>query len=173
MIAADGGARHAAALKLSPDWIVGDFDSIPAGMAGRWPKARLARDMDEHRSDLDKALSLAKRLGASRVVAAGALGLALDHALVNLAVLESSKLDVELLDEGSAKLLGPGRHRPRLPKGARFSLLAAPRARVRLTGARWPLKGEPLPRGSRGLGNRAVGAVTLHVLSGRVWLAAA
>ena len=43
--------------------------------------------------------------------------------------------------------------------------------RVALTGARYPLRGEVLARGSRGLGNRAEGRVVLTVRSGRVWLA--
>ncbi|MDE2490182.1 MAG: hypothetical protein KGM24_05005, partial [Elusimicrobia bacterium] len=53
----------------------------------------------------------------------------------------------------------------------RFSLLAAPRARVTLSGARWSLRRATLGRGARGLGNRAGGRVVLTVLSGRVWLA--
>jgi thiamine pyrophosphokinase len=57
-----------------------------------------------------------------------------------------------------------------LKKGARFSLLAAPRARLSLSGARFTLKNELLRRGSRGLGNRAEGKVVLIVREGRVWV---
>jgi thiamine pyrophosphokinase len=75
-----------------------------------------------------------------------------------------------VIDGGAARLLGPGRHRLALKKGARFSLLAAPQARVSLTGARFPLRRELLRRGTRGLGNRADGKVTLTVRQGRVWV---
>ena len=75
-----------------------------------------------------------------------------------------------MIGGGAARLLGPGRHVLDLRRGERFSLLAAPRARATLTGARYPLRGELLSRGSRGLGNRAEGRVVLSIGSGRAWL---
>ncbi|MDP3542242.1 MAG: thiamine diphosphokinase [Elusimicrobiota bacterium] len=184
-ICADGGARHAAALRVRPDFVVGDMDSMPRRKRPSrhritFIKPRPKRpsrhritfidDPDQSRSDLDKALGLARRLGARRVVVAAARGGGLDHELVNFAVLEKAeRLDVLVIDGGTARLLGPGRHRLALKKGARFSLLAAPRARLSLSGARFALKNERLVRGSRGLGNRAEGVVVLTVREGRVW----
>lgn len=168
LIFADGGARHAATLRLKPDFVVGDMDSLPRSLARSGVK--FLNDPDQGRSDLDKALDLARRLGAGRVLVAAARGGGLDHELVNFAVLEKAVgLDLLVVDGGSARLLGPGRHRLALKMGARFSLLAAPRARLSLTGARFELKNELLRRGSRGLGNRAAGAVVLSVREGRVW----
>lgn len=172
LIFADGGARHAAALRLTPDFIVGDMDSLPR----RSPRSgvKFLNDPDQSRSDLDKALDLARRLGARRVYVAGARGGGLDHELVNFAVLEKAAgLDVLVVDGGVARLLGPGRHLLAVKKGGRFSLLAAPLARVTLTGARFSLKNEVLRRGSRGLGNRAEGPVVLTVREGRVWFVVA
>lgn len=168
LICADGGARHAAALRLTPDFVVGDMDSrprrsSPAGVV-------FVVDGDQSRSDFDKALDLAKRLGAARVFVAAARGGSLDHELVNVGVLEKTGLAALVIDGGTARLLGPGRHRLPFKKGARFSLLAAPSARVTLAGARFGLKNEILRRGSRGLGNRAEGAVTLSVREGKVWV---
>lgn len=170
LIFADGGARHAAALRLTPDFVVGDMDSMPRRKLPSRHRITFINDPDQGRSDLDKALDLARRLGAGRVLVAAARGGGLDHELVNFAVLEKAKgLDVLVVDGGSARLLGPGRHRLALKKGARFSLLAAPRARLSLSGARFELKNELLRRGSRGLGNRAEGVVVLSVREGRVW----
>lgn len=124
---------------------------------------------------MDKALDCARGMGCRRVFIAGALGRGLDHALINVAILErrSGFSDIFLLANGAARLVGPGRYALRLRPGARFSLLAAPRAVVTLTGARYPLKGAALTRGSRGLGNAAASRVTLRVAAGRVWIAAA
>lgn len=167
-ICADGGARHAAALGLTPDFVVGDMDSVPGSLARSG--ITFVDDSDQDRSDLDKALGLARRLGARRVYVAAARGGGLDHELINFAVLEKAeRLGVTVIDGGTARLLGPGRHRLPFKKGARFSLLAAPRARLSLAGARFVLKDERLRRGSRGLGNRAAGAVVLTVREGRVW----
>lgn len=169
-ICADGGARHAATLRLTPDFVVGDMDSMPRRKRPSRHRITFINDPDQSRSDLDKALDLARRLGAGRVLVAAARGGGLDHELVNFAVLEKAVgLDLLVVDGGSARLLGPGRHRLALKMGARFSLLAAPRARLSLTGARFELKNELLRRGSRGLGNRAADAVVLSVREGRVW----
>lgn len=171
-ICADGGARHAAALRLTPDFVVGDMDSLPRTLARSGVK--FINDPDQSRSDLDKALDLSRRLGARRVYVAAARGGGIDHELVNFAVLEKAEgLEVFVVDGGTARLLGPGRLRLAIKKGGRFSLLAAPRAQVTLTGARFSLKNEVLRRGSRGLGNRAEGQVTLTVRKGRVWVVVA
>jgi len=174
VLCADGGARHAKTLGLIPDCVVGDMDSLPRPLPKNWRRTSFLCDFDENRSDLDKVLDAAATAGARRVWVAGALGGGLDHELVNLATLESrgGKIEIVVIGGGAARLLGPGRHVLDLRRGERFSMLAAPRARVALTGARYPLRGEVLARGSRGLGNRAEGRVVLTVRSGRVWLVA-
>ena len=172
LLCADGGARHAVGLGLTPDWIVGDMDSLPKPLPKPWKKTLYWCDFDSERSDLDKALEFARSLGATSVEVAGAFGGGLDHELVNFAALEESAygLSLTVIDGGAARLLGPGRHRLALKRGARFTLLAAPRARLTLAGARFALKNEVLRRGSRGLGNRAEGQVLLTVREGRVWV---
>lgn len=172
VICADGGTRHAVTLGLQPDFIVGDMDSLPRSLPKTWKKTLYWCDFDPERSDLDKALEFAREIGAKQVQIAGVLGGGLDHELVNFAALEESGAGLELtvIDGGTARLLGPGRHALTFKKGARFSLLAAPRARLSLRGARFGLKNELLKRGSRGLGNRAEGKVVLIVRQGRVWV---
>ena len=173
VLCADGGARHARTLGLIPDCVVGDMDSLPRPLPRSWRRTAFVCDFDESRSDLDKTLDFAAAAGARRVWIAGALGGGLDHELVNLAALEArgGKLEIAVIGGGAARLLGPGRHVLGLKRGERFSLVAAPRAVVALTGARYPLRGEVLARGSRGLGNRAEGRPVLTIRSGRVWLA--
>jgi thiamine pyrophosphokinase len=172
VLCADGGARHAIRLGLIPDLVAGDMDSLPRGLPSSWKGVVFAEDRDPERSDLDKVLDAASALGARELLLAGALGGGLDHEWTNLAVLErrAEEFEISVIDRGTARLLGPGPHRARLARGARFSLLAAPRATLTLSGARWPLRRASLRRGSRGLGNAASGAVSLRVHSGRVWL---
>lgn len=172
MLCADGGARHAARLGLEPGWVVGDMDSAPRVKRPKaWRRTSFINVPDQDSNDLSKCLVFARRLGFRRVYVSCVRGGRLDHELVNFTVLEAARgLDIVVVDGGEARLLGPGTHRPSLAAGRRFSLLAAPAARVTLTGARYGLARELLRRGSRGLGNRSAGRVTLRVHSGRVWL---
>jgi thiamine pyrophosphokinase len=172
VVCADGGARHARTLGVAPDAVVGDMDSLPRTLGRRWKKTAFLCDFDENRSDLDKTLDFVASLGAERLWVCGALGGGLDHELVNFAALEtwSGKASISVVGGGAARLLGPGRHALRLRAGARFSLLAAPRARATLTGAQYGLKNVELKRGSRGLGNHARGTTVLTVHAGRLWL---
>jgi thiamine pyrophosphokinase len=173
VVCADGGARHAISLRLVPDAVVGDMDSVPRRLPPSWHRVSFIHVPDVASGDLDKSLDYVEEIGIKTVWIAGALGGGLDHELVNLAALETrgKKLDIAVVGGGLARLLGPGRHALPLRRGERFSLLAAPRANVTLTGARYGLRRETLTRGSRGLGNRAEGRATLTVHSGQVWLA--
>jgi thiamine pyrophosphokinase len=172
LLCADGGARHAKRLSLEPDFIVGDMDSLPKPLP-RWGRAVFWCDFDEERSDFDKVLDFAIDIGLHRVYVAGVMGGGVDHALVNLAIIaaRSAEIEIILVDDGTASLMGPGNYRLDYAKGRRFSLLSLPPgARVSLSGARYALKKQLLIPGSRGLGNAAQGRVALRVHSGRVWL---
>ncbi len=132
-------------------------------------------DFDRDRSDFEKALGLAARLGCRPVYVAGALGGRTDHALVNLALIEKYALSLELvlLDRGWSRLLGPGSWRFPRPRGSLFTLLAAGgKARVSLSGALYPLRLKTLEPGSRGLSNGAKGPISLTVHQGKVWFIA-
>src|SRR4029079_9432303 len=77
VIAADGGARHAAALGVAIDLWVGDGDSIgedalAALERARVPLERSPQDKDE--SDTELAIRAALRLGHDGVLILGALG---------------------------------------------------------------------------------------------------
>lgn len=92
IIAADGGARHALALGVIPDAIIGDFDSLT--------KAELSvfSDMGVHllrfptakdETDLELALAHAHKAGHSPIIIIGANGGRLDQILGNLSLLSA------------------------------------------------------------------------------------
>jgi thiamine pyrophosphokinase len=117
IVAADGGARHAAALGLAIDDWVGDGDSVdPAQLAAiEASGTRIHRvPTDKDATDTELAIELALASGARRLAILGALGGSrVDHALANLALLDSSLLtvvDAVIYD----------------PHGARITVLAAP-----------------------------------------------
>lgn len=171
VVAADGGARHAAPLGLDIDRWVGDGDSLgEAGIraleAAGVPVERARPDKDE--SDTELALVAAQAMGATQLTVLGALGgPRVDHALANLGLLSMPGLEplgVQLLtvDTRVRRLLAPGTDGgpARLDLSGRVgdlvSLLpiGADAEGVTTSGLTYPLADEPLLAGrTRGLSN--------------------
>ncbi len=180
VIAADGGARHAAALGRRLDLWVGDGDSLGAAelddlAASGVPIRRAPVDKDE--SDAELALLAAVAAGVTRITVLGALGgERIDHGLANVWLLGHVRLagcDVRLVDASvRIRLVGPGRTDLGGRTGDLVSLLpfGGDAAGVTTDGLRYPLRDEALPSGpSRGLSNvRESGGAVLTVGSGRI-----
>lgn len=108
-IAADGGLRHALALGVLPDALIGDLDSVsPADLsAAENAGVRILRyPVEKDDTDLELALQLALDEGYTRVRLLGTLGGRVDHLLGNLFLLarpDLSGLDVRI-DEGGQEI---------------------------------------------------------------------
>ncbi len=84
LIAADGGLRHLQALGLSPDAIIGDFDSL-----GYAPENAAVFPVEKDDTDAMLAVKKALDLGFSEILLYGALdGPRLDHTIANLQTLQ-------------------------------------------------------------------------------------
>ncbi|HLO02299.1 MAG TPA: thiamine diphosphokinase [Symbiobacteriaceae bacterium] len=164
VICADGGVRHALALGLTPDLVLGDFDSagpaVVAEIAARGiPVHKVPTEKDE--TDAELAIQEALKLGATAITLVGVTGGRLDHTVANLLLLPGipGKVEVRVLDTSAVLwLLRPG-GRITVPAqpGAYLSLLPlSPEVRgVVAEGVQWPLAGETLRWGqTRGVSNR-------------------
>jgi thiamine pyrophosphokinase len=162
VIAADSGVEQAAALGLTVDLAVGDFDSVdPAALAAAEAAgAEVERHpMAKDETDLELGLTAALERGATHVVVAGGHGGRVDHFLGNVLLLAAPRfasMRVEayvgashiVVVRDAATLTGA--------VGDLLSLLAVggPAEGVRTTGLRYPLHGERLEVGStRGVSN--------------------
>jgi thiamine pyrophosphokinase len=174
VVAADGGARHAAPLGLSIDQVVGDFDSLSAGdvdelEAAGVTVARFPTNKDA--TDTELALLAALDAGATEITLLCTWGGRSDHAIGTLALLAHPRggAAVVILDEQTRTQL--------LRSGAALSLRGAPGrivsitpwggdATVSATGVRWPLDSAVLIAGStRGISNVATAeesVITAH-----------
>ncbi len=84
----DGGSRHAAALGVRVNAVVGDLDSLPAAdLAALGGVQRITFPAHKDETDLELAFVHAVRRGADRLVVIGALGGRLDMTLANLHLL--------------------------------------------------------------------------------------
>lgn len=161
VVAADGGARHVAALGVNIDLWVGDFDSS-VGLEVNAPRRTFPRAKDS--TDGELAAELALEGGASELVFMGAFGGRFDHAFAlalgacRLAQ-QGHKVSLHSGDEAGYPLLAGVPVHLELLAGQTFSVLAASELRgLSLEGARWPLDGADIPMGSGWtLSNEAVG----------------
>jgi thiamine pyrophosphokinase len=90
VIAADGGARHCLELEITPDLVIGDFDSLSEAeieqlTAREVPFERHPVAKDE--TDLELAFQAAVSRGADEIRVYGALGSRWDMSLANLLLL--------------------------------------------------------------------------------------
>jgi thiamine pyrophosphokinase len=180
VIAADSGLEQAAALGVTVDLVVGDFDSVdPAALDAavrdgvaieRHPEAK-----DE--TDLELAVVAAQRRGATRVVIVGISGGRIDHELANLMLLGSSAyaaLHLEAIGAGGRVVAVHDRVELAGAVGDLVTLLAIGGSAhgVTTTGLRYPLQGETLEPGStRGVSNVLIEPVAVVELTAGVLLA--
>lgn len=165
VIAADGGMRHAAALGVTPELWVGDFDSADAGLIARFPGVE-RKSFPPAKNLTDGALAVEEALerGARRIVMAGALqGERTDHGLMNLLLsvrLAETGIDAILTsgEEESYPLIA-GETEIDMPEGALFSVLGlSDLAGLSIDNAVYPLDDFALPFGvARTVSNKAKG----------------
>jgi thiamine pyrophosphokinase len=163
VLCADGGARHARALGITPHALIGDLDSIARDDLSEFaeagvPVTRHSHDKDE--TDLELALEHALEQDPASIVIVGALGARLDHTLGNIGLLLDHRLAGRdcCLDDGIERVLFcRARAEIRGAPGDLVSLLpwGGPASGVRTSGLRWPLHAETLlPERSRGISNQ-------------------
>ena len=170
-IAADGGARHAAPLGVRIDLWVGDFDSSADLAHLHAPRQTFPTDKDN--TDLELALGIAKRRGATGALVLGAFGGRFDHALgiALMAARETRNGFTINLESGteSGWVLTPAQpFELPLTAGQTFSVLALEDAwGLSIAGAKWSLERVSLNFGaSLGISNEALGAVKLSLEAG-------
>lgn len=164
VIAADGGAAHLHALGLRPHWLIGDFDSLDPAILESFQ--REGAHVERHppakdATDLELALQLARRLGATQIRILAALGGRHDQALGNLLLLAQADvvdLDLAVLNgkETLRVLRGPGQLTVTGRPGDTLSILpiGGDAMDVTLEGLAYPLDRARLPLGtSRGISN--------------------
>ncbi|GIW18396.1 MAG: hypothetical protein KatS3mg064_1553 [Tepidiforma sp.] len=159
VVAADGGALLALDAGVTPDWVVGDLDTMDQFPAAPIPRERFVRDADPETTDLEKAIRFALAQGAAAVDVAAAGGGRGDHALANLSVLVLfGEHEVVLHDDLFAVLLVRGRTEVAGEPGTVVSLIAPGGCRgVTTRGLRWELRDEDLPFSPRGVHNELTG----------------
>jgi thiamine pyrophosphokinase len=176
VLCADGGFRHAKALGIRPDVVIGDLDSLPDREREALEThdvclVRHPRAKDE--TDLELALLYAAEQGAQQITVLGVRGGRLDHELGNLLLLVHPALrgtDVRLRAGGQEAMLIAGERVLSGKAGDLLSLLPVGGDAHGITteGLEYALRDETLRLGpARGVSNVFVDqVVSVRVRSG-------
>lgn len=117
VISADGASNLLFEVGITPDIIVGDFDSISKSIlltyeASGIRQFRLSAEKDF--SDTHVSVDIAIQEGANTIDIAGGLGSRWDHSIANLNLLYygyQKQVNLSLISsENKARLIGPGEH---------------------------------------------------------------
>jgi thiamine pyrophosphokinase len=173
IICADGGTRHALALGLTPDLIVGDLDSLAAEMRTELEAAGVRFDIHPVRkdeTDLELAIRLAIDDGADEIDLLALLGGRLDQSLANMMLLarpdwSSARLRAVEAHEIAWAVRGGQTARVEGRPGDTLSLipLTPTVVGVTLTGVEWPLDGARLQFGSTLTVSNVLAAPSAHL----------
>ncbi|RIK28695.1 MAG: thiamine diphosphokinase [Anaerolineae bacterium] len=162
ILCADGGTRHALALGVKPNLILGDMDSVGKEMLKKLQDDGVEielfpRDKDE--TDLELALNKALELNPDEIIIAAALGGRTDQTLANIALISNTQYAIRniRLDDGVEEIfLCRAQAEVRGRSGDLVSLIpwGEPVHGVQTENLKWRLNGETLyPDKSRGISN--------------------
>lgn len=162
VICANGGLKIAQRLKIKPDLVIGDFDSVGKSLLSRLKKAGTTLKkfpQRKNKSDLHLALDEAISKKPSEIIIIGALGKRIDQTLTNIFLLLRAlkkKVPAKIISSRYELFLINSKFLIKNKKGKRISLLPlTPKAdRVSLFGFKYLLSDEDLfYNKSRGLSN--------------------
>ena len=166
VICADGGTRHALALGIQPDLIIGDMDSADPQQLKEFSEAGVGMESfshDKNETDLELAINRAMGLQPKQIVIVAALGGRLDQTLANITLLSDPQLsesDIRLDDGVEEVLLCRSQVEIQGKSGDIVSLIPwlGAVSEVETTNLKWPLHKETLyPGKTRGVSNEMLG----------------
>jgi len=157
LISADGASNRLYELKIVPDYIVGDLDSIKIEVEEYYKTQKttfIKFPAKKDKTDTELAIDLAKDMGYKNITMLGFLGARLDHMLGNIFMLYYAQqlgLDLELVDENNkAWLITKGKTKILNEKNRTISFitLGDNAYRITLKGFAYPLDKYNLELGS-------------------------
>lgn len=180
ILCADGGARHALALGLTPHLVIGDMDSAARDEIQQLKEANVPIELyprDKNETDLELAIHHALEMQPTSVIVIAALGGRLDQTLGNLALLSDSRLSAldSRLDDGVEEVFFcRGHSKVEGRSGDLVSLIPwnGKVEGVHTEGLKWPLRAETLyPEKTRGISNEMSGdAAEIEIESGLLFV---
>lgn len=153
LICADGGANAARKLKLIPDYIIGDLDSIDKSTVEYYKKdSKIFKISRQNDTDIEKCLKFAVKKNFAEAILVGVTGDRLDHTFCNLGIVLKffNKLKIKLIAENSILIPYQGKVKFPTLKGETISLYGFnERTKIASKNLKYPLKNISLPFGNK------------------------
>lgn len=162
VVAVDGGAAHCVRFGLTPEAVIGDFDSASEASLAALPTVPRYRISEQESTDFDKAL---RSVATPLTVGIGFGGARVDHHLAafNTLVCRPEARCI-LLGGEDVVFAAPPELTLEVEVGTRVSLFPLAEVSGRSVGLEWPIEGLVLsPIGRVGTSNRATGEVHLQM----------
>jgi thiamine pyrophosphokinase len=153
LICADGGANSALKLGLTPDYIIGDLDSISSEALKEFNSvSRVNQLKRQNDTDVEKCLKFAIKNKFNEALLIGVSGNRLDHTFCNLGIVKKffHQINISLVAENSYLKAYRGKQKLKTFKGETVSLYGFDRkTKIISHGLKYPLKNISLPFGER------------------------
>lgn len=158
IIAVDGGYHHCKKMGITPDLLIGDFDSFQEISSVQIPRKKFPKD--KNFSDLELAIEESLSLGADKITLFGALEKRLDHAISNLSLLLKypSNIVIESSYEKTFALSGTNEVTTQPFQTISLLPLFSPAYGVTTKGLKWELTKQTLDQNFLSLSNVSLGS---------------
>lgn len=154
IIAADGGANSLRKIKIVPDVIIGDMDSVKRETVNyfRTRNTEIIRIEEQDTTDFEKSLRYCMKFGYEKIIVFGATGTRTDHTLNNFSVLQKyyRRLELKFITDDFEIFFIRKKIRFVYKKNKIISLMGVPEAKkIFSTGLKYQLKNDDLKFGQR------------------------
>jgi thiamine pyrophosphokinase len=170
-VAADSGLLLAREFDISPDYVVGDMDSLPdLKLLDEYEASRVFRfPREKDYTDTELGIRLLREKGCGKIVIIGGGGGRMDHFLSLYSLFHRKDPPWAWLTDRDEVIYINSRHELSGRAGREISLFPAGKESVRMSslGLKWPLDGLVWEIGDAGISNIVTGpAAEIKVLSG-------
>jgi len=176
LFCADGGLRHMHKLKITPHFIIGDFDSVDKNLLDSYRnKSTVIQINRQNDTDIEKCLKVAIKHKFTEAILISVTGDRLDHSFCNLGIALKfhDKINVKIVSETSFLTVMEKKIVLKTIKEEYISLYAFDKkTKITSQGLKYPLNETQLPFGSYdGTSNRAVAdEVKLTIKNGKIFV---
>lgn len=164
IIAADGAINKLIDIRITPEIIIGDLDSVSSDLLNEIPHLK---DMNQNYSDFQKALKYISLNNLRPSIVCGISGGYLDHILNNVNIFMDLENDIFMDDEIIGCCLRR-KHILKLTIGTKISIFGMPHCRISTSGLKWELDNELLtfPGKNSSLNRVKKQEISIEILAG-------